>query len=675
MENKNTVDTKTTPAIPQRHGFGPMGGGRPGMLAGGEKAKNFKGTMRQLIKYLRPYWGKMILVIIFAVVGTIFAIISPRVMGNMTDQLITDYIDQTAYDQVMAKLPAGVTLPAGTTGADLIKKVPASMLSKIPADKLEQLKSLDLSKRPEIHWSILANFAYYLMALFGLGALFTYIQGWVTTEVTQNITLRMRREISEKINKMPLGYFDSKTFGDLLSRVTNDVDTISQNLNQSLTQVISSVVTILGILIMMFSISWQMTLIAIIALPVSFIIIGIIVKNSQKYFKNQQDKLGALNGHIEEMYAGHTIVKVFNGEERSLDVFNKTNKSLYVDAWKSQFFSSLMWPIMNFIGNLDYVGVAIVGGNLAVKGTVTIGDIQAFIQYVRQFTQPIIQTANIANVFQSTAAATERVFEFLSEKEEIPESANPAHIKNVTGAVEFNHVEFSYHPDTKIIKDFTASVKPGQRIAIVGPTGAGKTTMVNLLMRFYDVNSGFIKIDGVDIRDLPRSELRRMFGMVLQDTWLFNGTIKENLAYGKPDATDDEIFTAAKAAHVDHFVHSLPNGYHMVLNEEGSNISQGEKQLLTIARAMLANPPMLILDEATSNVDTRTEVLIQHAMEKLMEGRTSFVIAHRLSTIKNSDLILVMNHGNIVEQGTHEQLLKMKGFYADLYNSQFKDVD
>lgn len=653
---------------------GPMAHGRPGMLKGGEKAKDFKGTMSKLITYLRPYWTKMIIVILFAIVGTIFAIISPKIMGNMIDQLVDDYISQTAYAEILSKLPPGATIPEGTTGSDLLNDLPAAMQEQIPADKLDLIKDLDLSQRPEIQWSVLLNFIYLLLLLFALSSLFSFIQGWITTGITQNVTLKMRQEISEKINRLPLKYFDKKSFGDVLSVVTNDVDTISQSLNQSLTQVITSVITIIGILIMMITISWQMTLVAIIALPLSFGIIAIIVKNSQKYFKSQQEILGKLNGHIEEMYAGHTIVKVFNGEQRALEVFNKTNDSLYNNGWRSQFFSSLMWPIMNFIGNLDYVGVAIVGADLAVKGIVTIGDIQAFIQYVNQFNQPIVQTANMANVLQSTAAAAERVFEFLSEQEEIAEIEAPIKLKAIKGAVDFDNVVFGYRKEEPVIKGFTTHIEPGQRIAIVGPTGAGKTTIVNLLMRFYDVDSGSIKIDGIDIRNMKRRDLRKMFGMVLQDTWLFNGTIKENLAYGNLDATEEDIFAASKAAHADHFIHSLPNGYDLELNEEASNISQGEKQLLTIARAMLASPPMLILDEATSNVDTRTEILIQKAMDKLMQGSTSFVIAHRLSTIKDADLILVMRDGNIVEQGNHEQLLSKKGFYFELYNSQFSDV-
>lgn len=674
MGNKETETKKTKTETLNRPPVGPMAHGRPGMLTGGEKAKDFKGTMQKLISYLRPYWVKMISVTIFAILGTVFAIISPKIMGNMTDQLVNDYISQTTYDEIISKLPQGVALPQGTKGADILNTLPTSMQEQIPADKLELIKNLDLSQRPEIQWAVLLDFVYLLLFLFVLSSLFSFIQGWITTGVTQNITLRMRQEISEKINLLPLKYFDKKSFGDVLSVVTNDVDTISQSLNQSMTQVITSVVTIIGILVMMLSISWQMTLVAIIALPLSFGIIAIIVKNSQKYFKSQQEILGKLNGHIEEMYAGHTIVKVFNGEQRSQDIFNRTNEALYNNGWRSQFFSSLMWPIMNFIGNLDYVAVAIVGADLAVKGIVTIGDIQAFIQYVSQFNQPIIQTANIANVLQSTAAAAERVFEFLAEKEEIREIESPIKLNEIKGAVEFENVVFGYNKNEPIIKGFTAHIKPGQRIAIVGPTGAGKTTIVNLLMRFYDVDSGSIKIDGVDIRDMKRKDLRKMFGMVLQDTWLFNGTIKENLAYGNLDATEEELYEASKAAHADHFIQTLPNGYDLELNEEASNISQGEKQLLTIARAMLANPPMLILDEATSNVDTRTEILIQKAMEKLMQGSTSFVIAHRLSTIKDADLILVMRDGNIVEQGNHEQLLNKKGFYFELYNSQFSDL-
>ena len=491
------------------------------------------------------------------------------------------------------------------------------------------------------------------------------------SKVSQKITYEFRKNILAKISKLPISYFDKQTYGEVLSRVTNDVDTVSQNLNQGLIQIVTSITTLLGILVMMLTISGLLTLVAVVILPISFLLIMIIVKKSQKLFKRHQDALGEINGHIEEMYGGHSVVKVFNGEERSLKKFNSINTHLHDSGWKSQFLSGLLFPIINVVGNVGYVGVAVLGGKLAIQGSINIGDIQAFIQYMNQFTQPITQVANVTNILQSTAAAAERIFEFLDEKEEIKDVKNPVVLKKIKGDIEFNNVVFGYEKDKVIIKNFNAKVKGGQQIAIVGPTGAGKTTIVNLLMRFYDVNSGSIKIDGVDIRSMRRSDVRRMFGMVLQDTWLFNGTVKENIAYGNLDAKDSDIITAARAAYADHFIHTLPDGYDMVISEEADNISQGEKQLLTIARAMLANPPMLILDEATSSVDTRTEVLIQSAMEKLMEGRTTFVIAHRLSTIKKADLILVMNKGNIVEKGTHSKLLEKNGFYAELYNSQF----
>jgi len=641
------------------------------MMQGGEKAKNFKGTMSNLITYMRPFWVSIIIVLVFAIASTVFTIVSPRILGNITNQVVNDYTNRALYDQITSKLPKGVTLPPGTTGAELLKQAPPAMLKKIPANKLATIKALDFSKRPGINFQKIADIALLLIVLYLLSTLFSYIQGWIMSGVSQKITYRFRRDISEKINRMPLKYFDTKTHGEVLSRVTNDVETVSQTLNQSMTQIVTSITMIVGILGMMFSISWLLTLVTLVILPFSFGFIGAVVKRSQKHFRNQQATLGKLNGHVEEMYSGHNVMKVFNGEKRSIEKFQTINRGLYESAWKSQFLSGLMFPIMNFIGNLGFVGVSVVGGWLANRGSINIGDIQAFIQYVRQFNQPISQTANVANILQSTAAAAERVFEFLGEEEEIPQAEQPVELKSVKGAVEFDNVVFGYNPEKTIIKGFTASIQPGQRIAIVGPTGAGKTTMVNLLMRFYDVNQGSIKIDGIDIRDMRRSGVRKMFGMVLQDTWLFNGTIKENIAYSNPEATDEEILAAAKAAHVDRFVHSLPNGYDMVLNEEADNVSQGEKQLLTIARALLANPPMLILDEATSSVDTRTEVLIQKAMETLMEGRTSFVIAHRLSTIRDADLILVMDNGNIVEQGTHNELLSANGFYASLYNSQF----
>jgi len=649
-------------------GRGPMGG--VGMF-GGEKAKNFKGTMKNLLGYIKPFWISTSVVIIFAIASTVFAIVSPKILGNMTTQVVNDFIDMKAYDSLVGGLPKGMTIPAGTTGADLLKKAPASVTEKIPSNMLDKIKNLDLSKRPEINFKKIGDIALLLVGLYLLSALFSFIQGWIMTGITQKITYQFRKDISDKINRMPLRYFDTRTFGDVLSRVTNDVDTIGQTLNQSMTQIITSITMIIGILYMMLTISWQLTLVALIIVPLSFVTVGLIVSKSQKYFKSQQASLGEINGHVEEMYAGHKIVKVFNGEQQSISIFKKINNKLYDSAWKSQFLSGLMMPLMNFFGNLGFVGVSVYGGYLAIRGTVNIGDIQAFIQYVNQFNQPILQTANVANVLQSTAAAAERVFEFLGESEEVPEVEKPVKLTKVRGDVEFDNVVFGYNPGQKVIKNFTAAVKSGQRIAIVGPTGAGKTTMVNLLMRFYDVNKGAIRVDGVDIREMKRSDLRKMFGMVLQDTWLFHGTIRDNIAYGDLKASEKKVVEAAKAAHVDHFVHSLPHGYDMELSEEADNISQGEKQLMTIARAMLANPPMLILDEATSSVDTRTEVLIQKAMDKLMEGRTSFVIAHRLSTIRDADLILVMNEGNIVEQGKHEELLKNNGFYAKLYNSQF----
>ncbi len=676
MNNKQDQKPSNNPMAVGPGGRGGFMGGPPGrgmMMGGGAKAKNFKGTMKRLFNYMRPFWLKMLIVIVFAIASTIFTILSPKILGNITNQIVDDYISMTIYDQVTESLPKGTEIPQGTTGEEIINGMPQDMISKIPQDRIDKLKNLDLSTRPGINFERIAQIALLLVVLYLLSALFSYIQGWVMSGVSQRITFNLRKEISNKINTLPLKYFDTRTHGDVLSRVTNDVDTLSQSLNQSMTQLITSVTTLIGILIMMISISWQMTLVGLLVIPLNFVFIGAIAKRSQKLFKQQQSSLGEINGHIEEMYSGHNIVKVFNGEKDSLKKFNKINNELYTSGWQSQFLSGLLMPIISFIGNLGYVGVAVLGAWLAINGKLQIGDIQAFIQYLQQFNQPIIQTANIANILQSTAASAERVFEFLDEEEEIEELKDAVALKQVEGDVDFNNVVFGYNPDKVIINNFNAHIKSGQKVAIVGPTGAGKTTIVNLLMRFYDVNQGSIKIDGIDIRDMKRSELRRLFGMVLQDTWLFNGTIKENIAYGKDNASEKEIIDAAKAAHVDHFVHSLPNGYNMVLNESADNISQGEKQLLTIARAMLANPPMLILDEATSSVDTRTEVLIQKAMDNLMKGRTSFVIAHRLSTIRGADLILVMNQGNIVEQGTHDELIKNNGFYANLYNSQFAE--
>ena len=620
----------TANRAPARRGpmGGPMGGGPGGgMMRGGEKPRDFKGTMSKLLKYLSVYKVAIIIVFIFAIASTIFSIVGPKILGKATTKL---------FEGVMAQI-------AGTgSGVD---------------------------------FAYIGNIILLLIGLYSISAVFSYIQGWIMTDISMKLTYQFRKEISQKINRLPLHYFDTTTQGEVLSRITNDVDTINQSLNQSLTQIITSVVTMIGILVMMISISWIMTLVTLIILPLSVLFISIVVKQSQKYFKQQQDYLGHVNGHVEEMYGGHTVMKAFNGEKRSVEKFDVFNKTLFSSAWKSQFLSGMMMPIMTFIGNLGYVAVCILGGALAARNAITIGDIQAFIQYVRSFTQPITQIANISNVLQQTAASAERVFVFLEEKEEVPEASQPVKLATVSGSVEFKDVHFGYNPDKTIINDFCATIHPGQKIAIVGPTGAGKTTMVKLLMRFYDVNSGTILVDGHDIRDFTREDLRHIFGMVLQDAWLYNGSIMENIRYGRLDATDEEVVKAAKTAYVDHFIRTLSDGYNMVLDEEASNVSQGQKQLLTIARAILADPRILILDEATSSVDTRTEVLIQKAMDALMQNRTSFIIAHRLSTIRNADLILVMNDGDIVEQGTHDELLAKNGFYSSMYNSQFENAE
>ena len=602
---------------------GPMGHGPHGGMGAGEKAKDFKGTIKKLSKYLSAYKIGLIFVLLFAIGSTIFNIVGPKILGKATTEIFTGLVGKVS----------------GGTG---------------------------------INFGKIAEILIFLMCLYVLSAVFSFIQGYVMTGISQKLTYRLRKEISEKINRMPMNYFDTRTHGEVLSRVTNDVDTLSQSLNQSATQIITSFTTIIGVLIMMLSISPLMTLVALLILPVSLGLISMIVKHSQRHFKNQQEYLGHVNGQVEEVYSGHNIVKAFNKEEDVIREFDETNEILYQSAWKSQFFSGMMMPIMQFVGNLGYVVVAILGGYLAIKQKIEVGDIQSFIQYVRNFTQPITQAAQVANMLQSTAAASERVFEFLEEEEEDQLAEHPVSVKGLEGNVEFDHVHFGYNANKIIINDFSTKVKQGQKIAIVGPTGAGKTTMIKLLMRFYDVNSGAILIDGHNLKDFNRSELRQMFGMVLQDTWLFHGSIKDNIRYGKLDATDEEVIEAAKAAHVHRFVQTLPNGYDMELNEEASNVSQGQKQLLTIARAILADPKILILDEATSSVDTRTEVRIQKAMDNLMRGRTSFIIAHRLSTIRDADLILVMKDGDIIEQGNHEELLKQNGFYAELYNSQFE---
>ena len=602
-----------------------------------EKAKDFKGSILKLAKYMSEYKLSLIFVVVFAITSTVFNIIGPKLMGNATTEI---------FDGIIAKVNG--------TG--------------------------------DVNFDALGSILLLLIGFYLISSICSFIQGWLMTGISQKVSYRLRKELIAKINRLPMNYFDRSTHGEALSRVTNDVDTLAQNLNQSITQLVTSVTTIIGVLIMMLSISPLMTLVALLILPISLILVLIVVKMSQKYFRSQQEYLGHINGQIEEVYGGHNIIKAFNREERVIKDFDKANDVLYKSAWKSQFFSGIMMPVMTFVGNLGYVGVAVLGGFLAANGTIMVGDILSFIQYVKNFTQPITQLAQVSSMLQSTAAAAERVFEFLSENEEVQTAKQHAmltdtsgNIRNVTtlditGDVTFEHVRFGYDPEKIIINDFNAEVKQGQKIAIVGPTGAGKTTIVKLLMRFYELNSGRILVDGYDIADFDRSELRELFGMVLQDTWLFKGSIMENIRYGRLDATDEEVIEAAKAAHADSFIRTLPGGYNMELNEDASNVSQGQKQLLTIARAILADSKVMILDEATSSVDTRTEALIQKAMDNLMEGRTSFVIAHRLSTIKNADVILVMKDGDIIEQGNHEELLAKGGFYAQLYNSQFEEA-
>ena len=619
MSNERNTNSASRP---KRGMGGPMGHGRG--MAPGEKAKDFKGSIGKMLRYMGKYKIAVVFVMIIAACSTVFSVAGPKVLGKATTALASG---------LMAKV-------AGTGGID---------------------------------FTYIGKILLFVLGLYLLSSVLSFIQGWIMTGITQKICYRMRKEITEKINRMPMKYFESRTYGEVLSRITNDVDTLGMGLNQSVTQIITSTATIIGVLVMMLSISPLMTLIALVVLPVSGICVSLVVKKSQKHFITQQEYLGHINGQVEESYGGHLVIKAYNKEEEMISRFNQTNDVLYASAWKSQFLSGIMMPIMQFIGNIGYAAVALSGGMLAIRGIITIGDIQAFIQYVKSFTQPIQQIAQVTNQVQSMAAAAERVFEFLEEKEEDQIVEQPADVTKVVGNVEFDHVSFGYNPDQMIIHDFSAQAAAGQKIAIVGPTGAGKTTMVKLLMRFYDVKSGSIRIDGHNIRDFNRRELRDAFGMVLQDTWLFKGTIMENIRYGRLDATDEDVIEAAKAAHADHFIRTLPGGYEMELNEDASNISQGQKQLLTIARAILADNRILILDEATSSVDTRTEELIQSAMDNLMKGRTSFVIAHRLSTIKNADMILVMKDGDIIEQGSHDELLAQGGFYADLYNSQFAE--
>lgn len=620
-----TTGRPTSSAAPPRRRGGMM---RGHMMMGPpvEKARDFKGTLRRLVAYLAPYKLTITLVFVLAIGSTAFAIVGPKILGNATTEL---------FNGVLAQLSG--------TG--------------------------------EVPFDIIARILLTALGLYILSSILSYAQGWLMTDVAVKVTYQLRKELMEKINRMPFRYFDGTTHGEVLSLLTNDVDTVNQTLTQSLMQIITSLVTVLGVLVMMVTISWQMTLIALTIVPLSMLVVMVIIKQSQKYFRAQQDTLGHVNGHVEETFGGHVIVKAFNREDKSIVRFDGYNTELYGVAWKAQFFSGIMMPVMRLIGNLGYVAVVILGGWLAFRDLITVGDIQAFIQYVRSFTQPITQLANISNVLQSTVAAAERVFEFLQSQEETPDTPSPIHLDKIRGHVAFRDVHFSYVPGKPVIKGFSAEVQPGQKVAIVGPTGAGKTTMVKLLMRFHDVDEGAILIDGHDLREFARSDLRRLFGMVLQDTWLFNGTIMDNIRYGRQDASDEEVVAAARAAHVDHFIRTLPEGYQFVLNEEVTNISQGQKQLLTIARAILADPPMLILDEATSSVDTHTEILIQRAMDRLMQGRTSFIIAHRLSTIQNADLILVVHDGNIVEQGYHDELLERGGFYAELYNSQFEQME
>jgi len=598
-----------------------MKGNRPSTT---DKAKDFKGTLKQLAHYLSPYKYHILTVVLFAILSAAFSIIGPKIMGNATTEIFNGLMDKIS----------------GGSGIDFAK---------------------------------IGRILIFLLGLYAVSAFCTFIQNFLMSGVSQKIAYGLRRQISEKLNHLPMKYFDTKTHGEILSRVTNDVDTVSSNLDQCMTQMITSITTLIGVVIMMLTISPLMTLAVIIIIPIALIILAFIVSHSQKYFQRQQEYLGHVNGKVEEVYGGHNIVKAFNGEEDAREEFQKLNQTLYRSSWKSQFFSGIMMPLMNFIGNLGYVVVSIMGGYLVIQNQITVGDIQSFIQYVRNFMNPLSNVAQVVNLIQATIAAAERVFEFLGEEEEVPETEHPVSTENLSGNITFSHVKFGYNPDKTIIKDFNATVKQGQKVAIVGPTGAGKTTMVKLLMRFYDINSGSIQIDGHDIKEFKRQDLRRMFGMVLQDTWLFSGTIEDNVKYGKMDATFEAVENACREAHADHFIKTLPDSYHMVINEEGNNVSQGQKQLLTIARVILADPKILILDEATSSVDTRTEEYIQKAMDKLMENRTSFIIAHRLSTIRNADLILVMDHGDIVEQGNHEELLKKNGFYAKLYNSQFEE--
>ena len=644
-----------------------------------EKPRHFRQTVLRLADYLKDYTRQIVITIILTLGGVILTVIGPKVLGDMINQVTDDYSANKVYESVKRSLPRQTKLPAGTTVKQLMERTPASernkftaQLAKLPDSQRRKIMALDITKKPNYHFDTMASTGLWLAAIYIIGAILSYLEGWVIAGVTQRAVYRLRREISRKINTLPLSYFDRHSYGDVLSRITNDIDTVSQNLSSVIAQAFQSIVMVVGILVMMISINLMLTGAVMLTLPISAIVVGIVFRLSQKYFASQQEILGKLNGHIEETYSGHNIVKIFGGEKRAISKFNRYNNSLYRSSWRAQFIAGVVYPMMEFVGNLGFVIVIMLGGYLVVKERLQIGDIQAFSQYIRRFNQPITQIANLTGLIQSIIAASERVFSFIDQPDEaITWQKGGQTISRVTGRISFDHVKFGYDSDRPVIHDLSVEIKPGQKVAIVGPTGAGKTTIVNLLMRFYDPDEGIIKLDGVDTKQISRHNIRRNFGMVLQDTWLFEGTIKENLLYGKPDAGEEELRVAVETAMVDHIIKSLPGGMDTVLGESADNISAGEKQLLTIARAMLANAPITILDEATSNVDTRTERLIQQAMDKLVEGRTSFVIAHRLSTIRNADLILVMDHGDIVESGTHDSLLEQNGFYAKLYNAQF----
>lgn len=644
-----------------------------------EKPRHFRQTMLRLADYLKDYTRQIVITIILTLGGVILTVIGPKVLGDMINQVTDDYSANKVYESVKQSLPQQTKLPVGTTVKQLMERTPAperskftAQLAKLPDNQQRKIMALDITKKPNYHFDTMASTGLWLAAIYIIGAILSYLEGWVIAGVTQRAVYRLRREISRKINTLPLSYFDRHSYGDVLSRITNDIDIVSQNLSSVITQAFQSIVMVVGILAMMISINLMLTGAVMLTLPISAIVVGIVFRLSQKYFASQQEILGKLNGHIEETYSGHNIVKIFGGEKRAISKFNRYNNSLYRSSWRAQFIAGVVYPMMEFVGNLGFVIVITLGGYLAAKGRLQIGDIQAFSQYIRRFNEPITQIADLTGLIQSIIAASERVFSFIDQPDEaITWQKGGQTISRVTGRISFEHVKFGYDSDRPVIHDLSVEIKPGQKVAIVGPTGAGKTTIVNLLMRFYDPDEGIIKLDGVDTRQISRHNIRRNFGMVLQDTWLFEGTIKENLLYGKPDASEEELRVAVETAMVDHIIKSLPDGMDTILDESADNISAGEKQLLTIARAMLANAPITILDEATSNVDTRTERLIQQAMDKLVEGRTSFVIAHRLSTIRNADLILVMDHGDIVESGTHDSLLEQNGFYAKLYNAQF----